>query len=87
MPHVFLQPQFRDLTGGVADVRVEGATLGQVIDALEARFPGIARRLLIGGAIAPGLAVSVDGVVSSRGVLTKVRPDSEIHFLPAIGGG
>ena len=43
------------------------------------------RAFVAGDAIAPGLAVSVDGSMTSR--LLAIRPDSEIHFLPAIGGG
>jgi hypothetical protein len=35
----------------------------------------------------PGLAVVVDGETSQLGLLAQVREDSEIHFLPALGGG
>ena len=33
------------------------------------------------------LAVSVDGQLASRGLFEKLRNDSEVHFLPALGGG
>jgi sulfur-carrier protein len=87
MARVFIPAQWRDLTEGVTDVQLEGTTLGQVIDALERRFPGIAGRAYEEGAIASGLAVSIDGAMTSRGLLAPVAADSEIHFLPAIGGG
>lgn len=87
MPRVFLQPQLRDLTGGVSEVAVEGDTLRQVIAALDRQYPGLAERLVRGDQLAPGIAVSVDGVVTARGLLAKVAPDSEVHFVPAIGGG
>jgi molybdopterin synthase sulfur carrier subunit len=77
----------RDLTGGISDATVEGRTLRQVFAALEAAHPGLTARLQDGDRIASGLAVSIDGVVTSRGLLAKVEPASEIHFLPAIGGG
>jgi hypothetical protein len=77
----------RDLTDGAVDVTVEGSTLRQVIAALDGRFPGLAGRLTVDDRIAPGLAVSIDGVVTSRGLLARVEPTSEIHLLPAIGGG
>ena len=48
---------------------------------------GIAARLVVEDRIAPGLAVSIDGVVTSRGLLARVSPDSQVHFLPAFGGG
>ncbi len=87
MARVFIPSQWRDLTGAVAEVEVPGGTLGRVIAGLDERFPGIAARLAPAGAIAAGLAVSIDGVVTSRGLLAGVQPDSEVHILPAIGGG
>jgi hypothetical protein len=33
------------------------------------------------------LAVSVDGEIAILGLLERVSDDSEIHFVPAIGGG
>jgi molybdopterin synthase sulfur carrier subunit len=87
MPRVFIPPQMRDLTRGVSEMFVEGRTLRQVFAALDAAHPGLGARLQDEDRIASGLAVSIDGVVTSRGLLTKVEPASEIHFLPAIGGG
>ncbi len=87
MPKVYIPPQLRDLTGGQADVEVSGQTVGRVIAALDAQFPGLAARLRSGDAIAPGLAVSVDGAMVPAGLLARVEPQSEVHFLPAIGGG
>lgn len=87
MARVYLQPQLRDLTGGVAEVSASGTTLRQVIAALDRAYPGIAERLLRDGGLAAGISVSIDGIISARGMLAPVAPDSEIHFLPAIGGG
>jgi hypothetical protein len=33
------------------------------------------------------LAVAIDGDVAIMGMLTKVGENSEVHFVPAIGGG
>ena len=87
MAVVFIPNQMRDLTAGDSQANVEGKTVRQVIAALERRYPGIAARLQSGDAMAPGLAVSIDGAISPRGLVAQVRPDSEIHILPAIGGG
>jgi len=87
MPRVFLPAQLRELTGGQTQVDVEAQTLRQVMAALDEKFPGIAARLCQGDSLVPGVAVSIDGVMGSRSLLTKVGPASEIHFLPAIGGG
>jgi molybdopterin converting factor small subunit len=87
MATVFIPPQMRDLTGGRSEVAVAGETLRQVIAALDEECPGIADRLTAEGRIAPGLAISIDGTVTSRGLLARVQPHSEIHIIPAIGGG
>jgi molybdopterin synthase sulfur carrier subunit len=87
MATVYFQPQLRDLTGGESSADVPGATLRQIVVALDVLFPGMAERLVAHEALAPGIAASIDGVVTARGLLAAVSPASEIHFLPAIGGG
>jgi molybdopterin synthase sulfur carrier subunit len=87
MPVVHIPPQMRDLTDGRSELTVDGRTLRQVIAGLEAECPGLSARLVEDDRIAAGLAVSIDGVVTSRGLLTRVEPASQIHFLPAFGGG
>ena len=87
MPRAFIPALLRSLCGGVDCVDIDAADVRQVIDALEEQFPGLRDRLCDGGELKPGLTVAVDGHVSSVGLLQKVRPDSEVHFLPAIGGG
>ena len=87
MARVFIPAQLRPLTGGHHQVEVDGATVRQIIDELERRFPGIRDRLCDADELKPTLSVAVDGHVSSVGLLQKVRPESEVHFLPAIGGG
>jgi uncharacterized protein involved in outer membrane biogenesis len=46
--------------------------------ALESQFPGIAARLSAGDAIAPGLAVSIDGALKVR---VSMQPEIEINRL------
>jgi molybdopterin synthase sulfur carrier subunit len=87
MATVFIPPQLRDLTGGAAQAEVAAGSLRNVIAQLEAQHPGIAARLADGDHLAAGLAVSIDGVMTTRGLLEKIDPESEVHFLPAIGGG
>jgi molybdopterin synthase sulfur carrier subunit len=87
MPRVFIPPQLRPLAGGAETVDVSGKTVRDVIDALDAKFPGIGRRFRDGDSLRGGLTVVIDADVSPRGLLQKVEPESEVHFLPAIGGG
>ena len=87
MPTVFIPVQMRDLTHGLAQVVTDGDTVAAVVDALECRFPGIRQRLCQGDSLAPGLQVAVDATVTGRGLRSKLQPASEVHFLPAFGGG
>lgn len=87
MPTVYIPAQMRALTGGVSRVDVAAETVRQAILALDERFPGVGARLTDGTSLTSGLAVSIDGAFSSQGLFAKVGPKSEVHFLPAIGGG
>jgi sulfur-carrier protein len=87
MPTVFIPTQMRDLTRGLAQLVVLGETVGAVVDELETQFPGIRQRLCRGDSLAPGLQVSVDSTLTLRGLRSKLQPGSEVHFLPAFGGG
>jgi molybdopterin synthase sulfur carrier subunit len=87
MATVFIPVQLRDLTGGAADVEAAGESVRAVVADLERRFPGIADRLCKDGELSPALQVSIDGVLSRRGLEARVQPASEVHFLPVFGGG
>ncbi len=77
----------RGLTDGQEQVRVHGQTIREVIQNLEARFPGIRDRICDGDRVKPGLAVAIDGVVSNDGMRQAVAGESEVHFVTAISGG
>ncbi len=87
MVKVFIPPLLRDVSGGLEEVEVAAATVRQVVAALDARFPGFRDRLCAGDSLRAGMAVAVNGTVGSLGLLQKVPDGSEVHFLPAVGGG
>ena len=87
MARVFIPPQLRDLTSGTAELDLTAGDVRQVVTQLEERYPGIAARLVRDDELAPNLQVSVDGVLSRRGLAAKLQPASEVHFLPIFGGG
>jgi len=87
MPRVFIPAQLRDLTGGEAELEAPGTTVREVVAALEREFPGMRNRLCRDDDLSPALQVSIDDVLSRRGLDARVRPMSEIHFLPVFGGG
>jgi molybdopterin converting factor small subunit len=77
----------KDLTGGARQVEVTGATLAEIIGALDAIYPGIEGRMVNGQRISPHLAFVVDGKLAAQGLATPIRPDSRVSILPAFGGG
>jgi molybdopterin synthase sulfur carrier subunit len=84
---VWIPALHRDLTAGVETVTIEASTVGELIAALEARFPGIADRLTDEGRIRPYFSVAINGTITHRGLHQKLPEPSEIHFVPALGGG
>jgi molybdopterin synthase sulfur carrier subunit len=88
MPVVWVPAQMRDLTGRQARVRMPGATVRQVVDNLDALFPGVRARLCEDGEdLSPYLTVVVDGQPSRMRLLAPVGEDSEVHFVAAMQGG
>lgn len=87
MATVFVPTMLQTLTGGVKQVDVDATNIRQVIDRLDELYPGIKDRLVEEGKIRPNLAVDIDGEVGRMGLLEKVNPASEVHFVPAIAGG
>jgi molybdopterin synthase sulfur carrier subunit len=86
MPRVFIPPAMRSLVGHEV-VETGGTSVQELIDELDTRYPGVKDRLCQGDQLRPGLVVAVNSFVSSLGLLERVGPDAEIHFLPALGGG
>ena len=80
----------RPATGGATVVSVEGATIGEVLDALTATYPSIRGQLLNeDGTLHRFLNVYVndDDVRYLGGVAAIVAADDEITLLPAVAGG
>ena len=84
---VFVPTMLQSLTGGTREVEVAAGNVRQVVEGLEELYPGIKDRLVEGGRLRPNLAVSIDGEIARMGLLEKVGEHSEVHFVPAIGGG
>ncbi|MCH2502604.1 MAG: MoaD/ThiS family protein [Dehalococcoidia bacterium] len=89
MAEVWIPPKLQELTDGKQQVQVEGTSVRRLINNLEILHPGIKEFLVDDGEddLVAGLAVIIDGEVSLLGMLEKVQENSEVHFLPAIGGG
>ena len=80
----------RPISGGSSTVSVEGATLGEVLAALETAHPGFNERLFDDtGAIRKFVNVFVadDDVRYLDGLATKVPAGETVSIIPAVAGG
>lgn len=81
----------RPLTGGAAEVAVEGAdTLTEVIDRLDADHPGVRARVLDDdGRLRRFVNVYVDDddVRFASGLTTPTPDGSSVSIIPAVAGG
>jgi molybdopterin converting factor small subunit len=87
MAIVYIPEPLQSLSHGEKAVALEATTVRQIIAQLEALFPGMEDALVEDGDLRPHIAVAVDGEVSILGVVEPVSADSEVHFIPALGGG
>ncbi len=72
--------------GAPREMEVEGATVLEVIEALNARFPGMRSRLLDAGPrLREHILVAVDGV--RVGLSASVGAQSVVRIIPSITGG
>ena len=87
MATVFIPSLMQKLSDGNNRVQVEGATVRQIVNNLDEQYPGFKDRLVEDGRIKGNISVAIDGEITPLGMLEKVGESSEVHFLPAIGGG
>tara|TARA_B100001245_G_C22505980_1_gene256011 strand:+ start:80 stop:346 length:267 start_codon:yes stop_codon:yes gene_type:complete len=87
MATVYIPSLMQNLTEGQSKVEIEGTSVRQIITHLENQYPGIMERLVDDNRIKGNISVAVDGEITPLGMLEKVGENSEVHFLPAIGGG
>jgi molybdopterin converting factor small subunit len=80
----------RTYTGGRSEVPAEGATLADVLDALEADHPGIRARILDdNGKLRRFVNVYVndDDVRFAEGLGTATPAGAGVSIIPAVAGG
>lgn len=89
MPVISVPPPFRGPTRGEEQVSVEGATVGQCLDALEASCPGfLALMTKADGSLFPGIKLFVgEDPVPDNDLSTTLADDAELSVVAAIGGG
>ncbi len=87
---VSIPTPLRTLTEGAGEVSLAGASLTELIDGLETRFPGMRERLLDdGGELRRFVNIFVNGedVRFLDGLATSLGEGDEISIVPAVAGG
>ena len=87
---VRIPTQLRTLTGGLGEVQVEGATVGEALKALDAAHPGFADRLFDeGGSLRRFVNVFLadEDVRFLDGLATPVTDGQTLSIVPAVAGG
>ncbi|PZC49537.1 MAG: molybdopterin synthase sulfur carrier subunit [Chloroflexi bacterium] len=87
MAVVIVPPLLRALTGDIDRVEVPGNSLRKVINELEARYPGVKERLVVGTRIRPEISIAVNGGIVAAGLVEPIGEHDEILIIPAISGG
>jgi MoaD family protein len=86
---VKIPTQLRASVGGASEVKVDGSTVGDALDALYVEHPELRERLTDDGQLRRFVNVYVDGedVRFGEGLATPVKDGGEIQVLPAVAGG
>jgi sulfur-carrier protein len=80
----------RPYTQGVSEVSAEGTTLTEVLDSLDASYPGIKGRVLDdAGELRRFVNVYVDDddVRFAEGLQTTIKDGGQVSIIPAVAGG
>ncbi|HEY3942861.1 MAG TPA: MoaD/ThiS family protein [Acidimicrobiales bacterium] len=87
---VRIPSQLRTLTGGLGELSVDGATVGEVLKALDVAHPGFGERLFDDdGGLRRFVNVFLadEDVRFLEGLSTPVEPGQVLSIVPAVAGG
>ena len=74
------------IPGSARSTEVEAQTVGEALDRLDERTPGLRNRLVDSGPmIREHINVFVDGELAT--LATALRPGAVVHVIPAVSGG
>ena len=88
--NVRIPTQLRELSGGAAEVDVDGATVAEVLKQLEAAHPGFAARLYDdSGELRRfvNIFVADEDIRFLQGLETPVAQGQVVSIVPAVAGG
>jgi molybdopterin synthase sulfur carrier subunit len=80
----------RALTAGQSEVKIEAATVGEVLRQMDAQFRGFGERILDDGSSVKrfiNVFVNEDNIRDKKQLDTEVKNGDTISILPSIAGG
>ena len=80
----------RPLTAGQSEVKIDGATVGEVLQKMDLQFKGFGDRIMDGGKSVKrfiNVFVNEDNIRDKNELDTKVKTGDTISILPSIAGG
>jgi MoaD family protein len=80
----------RPMTSGQAEVKMEGATVGEVLRKMDSHFKGFGERVLDDGKNVKrfiNVFVNEDNIRDKKDLDTEVKNGDTISILPSIAGG
>ena len=84
---VHIPSALRSYTGRESEVEAEGRTLGEVLSALDRRYPGLRFRIVTEqDTIRQHIRIFINDT-QAQALRTPVRPGDEIHIVLALSGG
>lgn len=89
MATVRIPTPLRTLTGGKDEVEASGATIAELVENLEANYPGIRDRLLDDKGVRRFINIFVgeEDIRYLEGLKTELKGNEQISIVPAIAGG
>ena len=72
----------KQFTDGNSDFEIVAPSIRSLIRELDNRYPGLGTQISDGT-----LSVAIDGDIYQDAFLEELHPESEVAFLPKIGGG
>lgn len=89
MATVRIPTPLRTLTGGKDEVEASGGTIAELVEHLEAKYPGIRDRLLDEKGVRRFINIFVgdEDIRFLDGLKTELKGNEHISIVPAIAGG
>ena len=90
MNRVRIPTQLRTLTNDASEVEAQGGTVSEIVDDLEARYPGLKERLMDdSGKLRRfvNIYVNDEDVRFLDGIGTEVPDGAKLSIIPAVAGG